>query len=93
MLECAGAVDDLRSLTITVLSDVYDWHKNGVATLGLVKLDVGEIVDLPVNQNTLPYLQKTTSTALYVFLTSTHTLLSDSYIRVVQIDLYRRISR
>lgn len=54
--------------SVPVLSDVYDWHKNGVATLGLVKLDVGDIVDLPINKDTLQYLQKTTSTALYVSL-------------------------
>lgn len=50
----------------TVLSDIYDWHRKGVTTLGLVKLDVGEIFDLPINRTSLQYLQKTTSTALYV---------------------------
>ncbi|KAF8316037.1 hypothetical protein DL93DRAFT_2078228 [Clavulina sp. PMI_390] len=50
----------------TVFSDVYDWHKQGVSTLGLVKLQPGEIFDFPINSLSLNYLQKTTSTALLI---------------------------
>lgn len=48
----------------SVLSDVYEWHQKGVATLGLMSIDVGDIVDVPINRMTLKYMQKTTSTAL-----------------------------
>lgn len=52
------------SCGILVLSDVYEWHQKGVATLGLMTIDAGDIVDLPINRLTLKYMQKTTSTAL-----------------------------
>lgn len=82
----------ILSLSFTVFSDVYDWHKKGVSTLGLVKLDVGDIVDLPINRNTLPYLQKTTSTALYVSFDIPRPV-PVIHARLVQIDMHSRFPR
>ena len=51
-----------------VLSDEWDWDKDGVEILGSVPISTGtgSLIQFPLRHVTLKFLRKTTSTAVYV---------------------------
>ena len=54
-----------------VLSDYFDWDKDGVDILGTVPINTGSsFIQFPLKRSNLKYLRQTTSTAVYVSIVS-----------------------